>query len=213
MKSGILFLLVIFCSCQKLSKISQDKQPVKKTEEFSEKLSQKDCHQIETWIQYYQKENPDFECALFDFKNRSQISELEASILTINDKDFDNIYKPFLIFNKSQTKYLDFDSNQWFLGEDGTAAFEVDQQVVLVDVKSGKSTQIAFSGSSQWFEDGFWENDSVAVLVGNSYEKIPFVIRYNFTQNTREFYQYSDTLKNDSSYSKNKLLRYGIRVE
>ena len=213
MKFAYLLLLVIFCSCQKLSKISQAEHSSKKITEFSEKLSQKDCHQIQAWVQYYKKENPDFDCALFDFKNKSQISDLEASILTINDKDFDNIYKPFLIFNKSQTKYLDFDSNQWFLGEDGTAGFEVDQEVVLVDLKSNKTTQIAFLGSSQWIEDGFWENDSVAILVGNSYEKIPFVIRYNFTQNTREFYQYSDTLKNDSSYSKNRLLRYGIRVE
>lgn len=211
MKFAYLLLLVIFCSCQKLSKISQAEYSSKKTTEFSEKLSQKDCNQIQKWIQYHQKENPNFKCSLFNFENKSQISDLQASILTINDKDFDKIYKPFLVFNKSKTKYLD--SNQWFLNEDGTAGFEVDQEVVLVDLKSNKTTQIAFLGSSQWIEDGFWENDSVAILVGNSYEKIPFVIRYDFNQNLRVYYKYSDTLKNNSSYSRDRLLRHGIRME
>lgn len=213
MKFSCLFLLLIICSCQKFSKISQEKQSLKNTREISEKLSQKDCDQLQTWLQYYKKENPDFKCADFTLENESQIPDLKAEIVTINDKDFETIYQPFLIFNKSRTKYLDFDSNQWFVGEDGTAGFEVDQQVFLVDVKSKESTQIAFFGSSQWVEDGFWENDSVAVLVGNTYEKIPFVIRYHFKQNKKKYFKYSDTLKTPSSYSRDRLMRHGIRVE
>lgn len=96
--------------------------------------------------------------------------------------------------------------------EDGTAGFEADQQVALVNVNSNEAKQIAFFGPSYWIEDAYWKGDSAVVLLGNSYDKVPFVMKYNFDKNTVQNYQYTDTLKFEKNYSNIRLDKKGIKT-
>ena len=131
----------------------------------------------------------------------------------MNKKGFNEIYKPFLVFNQSKTQYLDFDSYNWFVDAHGNASFDADQQVVVVDLKNNTAKQIAFLGPSFWIEEAYWKGDSVAVLLGNSYDKVPFINVYNFKKNRMKYYEYPDTLRFKTTYSTIRLRNRGIKAE
>lgn len=211
---GLLFLMLLsILSCeQKVKDSSAQKvnpQKVGKSDQ-SQAADKTDTH---PWFQYYQRANPEFNPKLFELIQTSPISYQESSVIIMNAKGFNEIYKPFLVFNESKSKYLDFDSYQWFPEPDGSAGFEADQQVVLVDYKNKEAKQIAFFGPSFWIEDAYWKGDSVAVLLGNTYEKVPFMMKYNFEKNQVQNFQYPNPLKIDTPYSKMRLRSRGIKVE
>ncbi len=211
---GLQFLtLLLLFSCEKKVKKNPERNVDKPKVENTTTATANDSIDLFPWFQYYQKENADFTSASFNLKQTSPISFQNSSISILNEKGFNEVYKPFLIFNKSKNKYLDFDSYQWFLQPDGSAGFEADQQVVLVDYKKKDARQIAFFGPSYWIEDAYWKGDSVAVLLGNTYEKVPFMMKYNFNKNEVQHFEYPDTLKFDIPYSKVRLRNHGIKVE
>lgn len=211
MKGFIFLLLLLFFSCDQKVKTNPSNninpQKVENTKKANDSLYS------HSWFLYYQKDNPDFNPELFQLTQTSPITFGQTSIKILNKKGFNEIYKPFLVFNESKSKYLDFDSYNWFLAPDGTAGFEADQQVVLVDYKKKEAKQIAFFGPSFWIEDAYWKGDSVAVLLGNTYEKVPFMMKYNFEKNQVQNFQYPDTLKIEMPYSKTRLRSKGIKVE
>ena len=97
--------------------------------------------------------------------------------------------------------------------KDGSASFEADQQIVLVDWKKKKAQHIAFFGPSFWIEEAFWKDDSEVFLLGNSYEKVPFIIEFNLAKNWKKYYKYSDTLKFETSYTNERLRSKGIKTD
>ena len=213
MKAYLFLILTVFFSCdQNTKKNPLEKIGVEKPKN-SLKTEQEDDFNIQPWFQYYKKENPNFKHELFQLKQTSPISYDETTVAILNQKGFNEIYKPFLVFNKNKTKYLDFDSYQWFLQTDGSVSFEADQQVILVDFQKKSAHQIAFFGPSFWAEDAYWKGDSVAVILGNTHEKIPFITSYNFEKNTMKYYQYRDTLVFETPYSTIRLQNNGIKIE
>lgn len=213
MKGFLFLILLLFFSCEKKVKTNPNQNLETPKVENSTKATANDSTELRPWFQYYQKENADFRSASFNLKQTSPISYQNSSVNILNQKGFNEIYKPFLVFNGSKSKYLDFDSYQWFLQPDGSAGFEADQQVVLVDFKKKEAKQIAFFGPSYWIEDAYWKGDSVAVLLGNTYEKVPFMMKYNFTKNEVQHFEYPDTLKIETPYSKIRLRSKGVKVE
>lgn len=210
MKDYAFLLLALLFSCDQKPKPPAN---VNTSKSKSAQISKQNDSSLNKWLQYYQSENPDFQLDNFKLKETSKISFRETSVPILNKEGFNETYKPFLVFNKSKDHYLDFDSYNWFLEADGTAGFEADQQVVLVDLKQKKARQIAFFGPSFWVEEAYWKGDSVAVLLGNSYDKIPFKTEYNFLQNTVKYYQSADTLKFETPYFKMRLRKKGIKID
>lgn len=210
MKDYAFLLLTLLFSCDE-----KPKSPANLTTSKSKstQITKQNDSSLNKWLQYYQSENPDFQLDNFKLKETSKISFRETSVPILNKEGFNETYKPFLVFNKSKDHYLDFDSYNWFLEANGTAGFEADQQVVLVDLKQKKARQIAFFGPSFWVEEAYWKGDSVAVLLGNSYDKIPFKTEYNFLQNTVKYYQSADTLKFETPYFKMRLRKKGIKID
>lgn len=210
MKDYAFLLLALLFSCDQ-----KPKPPANLTASKSKsaQITKQNDSSLKKWLQYYQSENPDFQLDNFKLKETSKISFRETSVAILNKQGFNETYKPFLVFNKSKDHYLDFDSYNWFLEADGTAGFEADQQVILVDLKQKKARQIAFFGPSFWVEEAYWKEDSVAVLLGNSYDKIPFKTEYNFLQNTVKYYQSADTLKFETPYFKMRLRKKGIKID
>lgn len=213
MKYLFILFFTLFLACeQKKNTDSAKTQTVEKTKPDVDSTSH-EFDELQPWFAYYQKENPDFKPELFQLKDSSLFSYEESSIAILNQKGFNEVYKPFLIFNKSKDQYIDFDSYQWFVEPNGTAGFEADQQIVLVDYKNKTAQQIGFFGPSYWIEDAYWKGDSAVVLLGNTYEKVPFILKYNFESNTLKNYKYSDTIKFENSYSKIRLRNKGIKVD
>ncbi len=212
MKKFIFFALISLVSCTEKEKkvttvpLEQPKPEIIVTPEIKDSILQK-------WSAYYEQSNPNFNTDLFKLTQTSPITFNKTSVKILNKKRFNEIYKPFLVFSKSGEQYLDFDSYQWSIGPDGAASFEADQQVALVDLRSKTAKQIAFFGPSYWVEEAYWKGDSVAVLLGNSYEKVPFKSEYNFKNNTLKYFQYPDTLQFDKPYSQVRLEKKGIRVD
>lgn len=209
---GFILLLFLFSCDEKKNAITKQEkaeQEVKVPAENSfitEVTSQ-------PWFRHYKRENPDFKQDFFELKENSPITYNETSLPILNEKGFNEIYKPFLVFSDSGNKYLDFDSYQWFLNADGSASFSPDQQVVVADLKTREAKQIDFFGPSFWIEDSYWKGDSVAVVMGNSYDKVPFIIKYNFDNNSKKYYKYSDTLQFETAFSTVRLRKNGIRPE
>lgn len=212
MKGFNFLLLLLLFSCEKKENPVLEKDTGDYEVNRTAPTKPVDSLMLNDWFQYYHKENPDFSPEKFVLQQTSPISYTETSVIILNQKGFNEIYKPFLIFNESKDHYLDLDSYQWFLGPDGSASFEADQQIVLVDYKNKEADQIAFFGPSYWIEDAYWKGDSVAVLLGNSYEKVPFKMEYNFKKGRVKNYKYPDTLKFEKPYSKFKLEKKGIKI-
>ena len=213
MKGSIFLLLILLFSCEEKVKTADSQKLNKPKTETSSTIEENHILESQLWFQYYRTKNPSFQAKLFHLEETSTINYQKATISILNEKSFNKIYHPFLIFNENKNKYLDFDSYNWFLETDGSASYEADQQVVLVDLKKKTAKQIAFFGPSSWIEDAYWKGDSIAVLMGNSYEKVPFIMEYNFSKNLKKEFNYSDTLKFETSYSKIRMERKGIRVE
>lgn len=160
---------------------------------------------LRSWLNYYLPENPAFDAENFYATDSSTTTYQQSSVIILNEKGFNEMYKPFLVFNKSGTQYLDIDSYHWKLAPDGDISFEADQEVVLVNIKNKTAHQIAFFGPSFRIEDAYWPNDSTAVLLGNTYEKVPFQMIFNFNENRMRYFQYPDTLKFKTPYYENRI--------
>lgn len=164
------------------------------------------------WLTYYVNHDKHFRPdAIKKFGESGFDADREGSIVAVYDHDFDKIYTPFLVYNPSKTKYLDFEN--WVLADDGTPGFDVDQELNLVDLKAKKVRKIAFYGSNSWVEDAYWKNDSVFVTLGNSYDKVLSKIEYNLNTHKKVGYQFVDTLNFVSEYTKERLKSRGIKTE
>ena len=212
MKGYILLLFLVFISCEKQEKSqnTETSATALKTEKSDKKAQ--DFLELTDWFKYYKEKNPAFSAEKFTIQQTSPLSYGETSVKILNEKGFNEIYAPFFIFNESKDHYLDIDSYHWIISPDGYAGFEADQQIVLVDIKKKEARQIAFYGPSFRIEDAVWKGDSVAVLLGNSYEKVPFKVEFNFPKNLVKNYQYSDTLKFEKPFSEIRLEKKGIKI-
>lgn len=209
---GFLLVLTLF-SCEKKKNANRESLNLPTAVVQKSVISAEDSDANSPWFGYYQNQNPDFTKDLFELKGKDSIVYRPGTVKILHEKGFNEVYEPFLIFNKSKTKYLDLDSYHWFPLPDGSAAFEADQQIVLVDTKARTAKQIAFFGPSFTIEDAYWKGDTVAVLLGNSYEKVPFMLKYNFEKKQIQNFQYPDTLVFTIPYSKIRLRNKGIKVD
>lgn len=214
MKKLVFFITILLFSCSdKQEKESTSVLSENKQTQVVENKSEPENIELDLWLNHYRKTNPDFSAEKFTISNTSPITYYPSNVKVMNEEGFNEIYKPFFVFNESKNQYLDFDSYQWNIAADGRASFEADQEVALVDYKNKKAQRIAFFGPSYSIEEAYWKGDSVVVLLGNSYEKVPFMMKYNFKKKTVENLQYPDTLKFDIPYSKVRLSKFGIKTE
>jgi len=210
MKYVFLLIFLFVIGCTESSKTASHTPPrsLKKTSVRNTVVDP-----VSPWFQFYLNENPSFDNSKFYLKNISVLPSAPTSISILSDKKFDEIYKPFLVFNSDSSRYLDFDSYHWFADEDRVAGFEADQQLVLVDLKKDRARQLMFTGPSFLIEDVYWKGDSAAVVLGNSSDRIPFASVFNFNKNQQRNYGYPDTLRYKKSYYEKRLNDKGIKTD
>ncbi len=209
MKKYVILLVILFSCDKPVEKKTGTVQEQKPAATAQTPAIPAEETAMQKWQQFYQNQDQTFQPEKFTAQPKSKINYREDESPILPDQDFNMLYQPFLVFSPDRSKYIDIDSYHWQL-YDGNASFEADQKAVLVDMNSKTSQQIAFFGPSFRIEEAYWKNDHQAVLLGNTYEKVPFFIEYDFRENTQQFFQYPDTLKFEKTYGDFRLESKGI---
>lgn len=233
-KVFLLFIVCFFTACNEKvkpeSKIeieSEDKKEVKTEKIKVEKIDKKTIESflidkkinsntvLLGWINYYKEfSNKDFALKNFIYDAEIEIDRQKSSIYAKFDKEFNEIYEPFLIYSPQKTKYIDFDSYSWSLedSEMKNVIFEADQEVSLVDMKTKKNERIMFYGPSEWIEDAFWIDENSVMLLGNNSDLKPKIMIVDLISNKSKVYKYNTNLKVSAGYSDERLRLKGLNV-
>ncbi|MCL2131290.1 MAG: hypothetical protein FWH36_02355 [Lentimicrobiaceae bacterium] len=174
---------------------------------------------LKAWFDYYKSRENTFSLDNFMFESEAAIDEMEGTICGIFDDCFDPRYAVFLVYSPNKRYYIDFHSYSLLLDENNFAAFDIDTEVGLIDVKNQTVGRIAFFGLSFWLEDVFWKNDSVIVFLGSGlYEnsdeyRYPSIQILDLSEKKVKIYNYKDALGIFSDYYIQKLKKIGIEIK
>lgn len=178
-----------------------------------ESQSRKAPKPLDEWLSYYSKEGASFALEDFRMLSKDSLQLLPTGSSALYEPEFDSLYASTLIFNSAGTSYLDIDSYLWRIARDSSLSFEADQEVVLVDTAERTKNRLAYFGPSYRIEEAYFEKDSVVMLLGNSYENVPFYLRISLKDKTSIYYQLPDTLEVKSNYLEQRLKRKGIKFK
>lgn len=166
---------------------------------------------LNKWFEYYKKREPNFSLANFNLTMTDSLKIINGIVSGIFDREFDEIYNEFLIYNSDKSQYLDFDSYSWSIDENGEQSFSPDQEINLINIENKTVKRIAFRGPSQWVEDAFWKNDSTIFLLENNYEKQPLISEMDLKNGILRTFKYNDTLGFETDYTKERFKQIGIK--
>lgn len=204
-RSILILLLAVSCNKKTEVIVNQDDFQTESVETNVHTLTNDKWN---NWLSYYKTTiDSTLNFNNFTLQAIDTIMPMKGSVYGIFDSDFDKIYQPFLIFNSKKDKYIDLDSYHWRIDKSSNdLIYEADQEVNLVDIPNKTVTRIAFLGPSYLVEDAFWQNDSVVVLLQNSYDNVPSINMININTYQQKSYMYNDTLKTKSNYHKHRIL-------
>lgn len=162
---------------------------------------------LKDWLDFYRRKGTDIDLKDFGPEDTTQVERLQGTVKGSFDPEFDSVYVPFLIYSPDKTKYVDIDSYQWSVGDDGEPAFDVDQEIDLVDLKAKTVRRIAFRGPAYAVENVSWKNNSVFYLLERSDDGQLFISEVDLKTGKMIIYRYKHTLSSISrpSYSKDRL--------
>lgn len=195
------FLLLLF-GCQ--SETPQTNTPDKPTMKTPNKAMRFDSEVFRSWEKYYSQKDKSFSTDAFELIDSSQISNEQGNVLPVFDKDFDPVYSGFLVYNSKKDKYIDFDSYSWGIDETGEPAFEVDQEVNLVDLKAKSVKRILFYGSTRRVEDAFWVNNEQIVLLESTDDHKPAYSIVDLKNNVVRHFTYTAPFTEETDYFKQR---------
>jgi hypothetical protein len=210
-------IVILFVSCS-----DSNKKKTESTEKPNTELNVNEEHldlekdsniTLSEWVNFYENSEPDFSLNKFEFQSKNKLNVIQGNVFGNFDSNFDQIYSDFLIFREDKAKYVDFDSYGWSLNENKEILFSPDQEINLVDIKKKTVDRIAFRGPSQWTENIFWQNDSIIVLLENTYEKQPIITKIDINKMSIKTFIYSDTLNFESDYTKSRFKKLGLQYE
>lgn len=216
MRFFVLFVCIYLVSCSVKTNEDTKIQTVEKhTKEKLPKLNidESQYPTLENWLNSYRKNDAAFHLSQFIFSNSITLGKLPGNIYGTFDEEFDPIYSDFLIYRNDKKQYIDMDSYNWFVDDNNTAGFEIDQEINWVNIEEKKIYRIVFRGSSEWVEDVFWKNDSVVFLLENNYYKCPKITSINLSSGKGQQFVYNDTLAFTSTYTKERLAKKGILLD
>lgn len=157
------------------------------------------------WTAYYDSTDDGFGKGQFVLQEERPLEAMAGSIAGNFSPDFDDFYTPLLIHSPDRKRYIDIDSYQWSLDDDGEIASSPDQEIDLVDTDRKTVTRIAFRGPSQWVENAYWKNNTTICLLENSADKVLSVTEIDLKNRKVRTYVYSDTLKHKSGYTRKRV--------
>ena len=135
-------------------------------------------------------------------------------------KKFLSIYKPIIAYSVDSSKFIDIYSFQLKLKKKSNyykANPDIDQAILLCDIKTKYWKRIYFGTSSQWIEEVIWISKTKFVLVGiiksNDDKKKPLILLgdTNNKKIIRYFNKNENTFQNGKYYLSPKLKRINIK--
>ncbi len=168
---------------------------------------------FKNWLKFYQSSDTSLSAGNFNLEQINKLELQPGNIAGNFDPEFNKVYEPFLIYNPSKTFYLDIDSYNWDLDDEGVAQFEADQEVNLVNLSDKTVSRVAFFGPSHWVDDALWVSDSIFILLQNNSENQPEVSTYNLKENSVFLFQHSTQLQTgDKTYTHSRLEKKGVKT-
>lgn len=161
------------------------------------------------WNTYHVSRGSGFQNMDFLFLKPVKTAFTKGTIYGTFDQEFDETYRPFLVYNPNKEQYIDFNSYHWTL-VNGEPQFEIDQEINWVDTKHKTVKRIAFCGSEEVVEDVYWKDDNTVVLLKMIGGNTPEITIIDLNQQTST--GYVSTRKSDSlsEYYKRRI-RKGIK--
>jgi len=156
------------------------------------------------WKRYYTGQDPDFSPDKFVAGTPAHLDRMEGHVYGTFDKEFDPMYKNFLVYSPDGKRYVDIDSYHWTV-EGKEIMFEPDQEINLVDTRNKTVERIDFHGPSGGVDDVYWRNDSTIILLENSRDRIPSITEIDLAKNTTVTYTYDGVLKFESTYHRQRI--------
>ena len=156
---------------------------------------------FKNWLKFYKSSDSGIAVSNFNLTEIQKLDTIRGNVTGNFDPAFDKTYEPFLIYNPSKTMYLDIDSYNWSVDNEGVAQFEADQEVNLVSLNDKTVSRVAFFGPSHWVDDAFWVSDSIFVLLENGNDIQPGIMTYNLKDNSVYLFRNSDEISpSDKKY-------------
>lgn len=161
----------------------------------------RDLGQLPDWTAYMSRNSSGtFQPQRFSFSEEDTV-ELQQEPL-YSPKDW-AIYKRFLKYSPDSSYALDLYSYGTIPVRDSSGRVHLeggdpDDEVALLNLKTGARMRLLFSGPGTTFQDARWLNDSVAIISGysdiNDYQRmLPVVWRFNRCSRLIEVFKYQDS--------------------
>jgi hypothetical protein len=168
---------------------------------------------LKEWFEYYITKDSGFSLKNFRLERIDTLSFIQGNVFGNFDENFDEVYSDFIVFNRTNDKYIDFDSYQWEVDKNKIVLFSPDQEINLIDINTKTVTRIGFRGPLQWVEDAFWENDSIIVLVENSADNSPIISKIHLKNKVEKTFRYNDSLEFKSKYPQTRFKKKGLKYD
>ncbi|CAM4000419.1 MULTISPECIES: hypothetical protein [Flavobacterium] len=207
----IFCLLILLSSCSK--KKQKESNPIKTETSLKTTLNLDENSVLKEWVNYYNTKDTSFSIEQFVFSRADTLILSKGNVYGLFDKEFDTIYKDFLVFNKDKQSYIDFDSYNWSIDDDKGVMFSPDQEINWVDIKNKTVNRIDFKGPSQWVEEAFWKNDSTIILLENTVEKKPIITEIKLHEKRITTFEYKKNVVFESEYTTMRLVNKGMMID
>lgn len=130
------------------------------------------------YLRHWAATIPGFKLDEFKYQDEAKFEEVGCGPIDAGSADFReyiSLYQPLLSYSADSARFLDFYSGEVALKRTpGKKQLEVlrdvDQTLLLTDMKRKNSCRIAFLGSRTRIEEAEWISDSRFICVGTSYD-------------------------------------------
>ena len=166
---------------------------------------------FQNWLKFYKSADSGISVSNFNLTEVQKLDTMRGNVTGNFDPAFDKTYEPFLIYNPSKTMYLDIDSYNWSIDNEGVVQFEADQEVNLVSLTDKTVSRVAFFGPSHWVDDAFWVSDSIFVLLENGNDNQPGIMTYNLKDNSIYLFSSDEISPSNKKYIQSRLEKNGVK--
>lgn len=201
------YLLIIFSLIVGHYSFGQDKNILQQKKHFDQELKQ--------WTKSFS----DFHLSDFKVKDTLHFDNNFRQDFK-SYREFLSIYKPIITYSGDSSKFIDIYSYQINLEKKGNyyeANPDVDQAILLCDLKTKYWNRIYFGTSSQWIDEVVWISETKFILVGITKtaedKRMPLIVFGDTNKQTLVECITIDknSFQNDKGYSSPKLKKIKIK--
>jgi hypothetical protein len=206
----VLFLFLVFFSCNNQSREPVRIEPIETVEEEDVEPSLDLSKKFPELNAFIREWDSSFSPGKFSQEEEIQLDSISWNTL---DQETMEEFSPYFVMNADSTMALDLVSYNFIItNKNGAQRVEFagpDTEIGLIDLKKNKRKRILFLGSSGFVLDGKWDEKGNIILAGaqdaGQGNLQPLIWRIYPAENKMETFSYPGTIKaNISEYYKQK---------